>query len=364
LESLTLPPNTTIFLLGLAVGTGLLVFGMLFGYWFGKKAAPPQVDQAQFLSFVRNLSLWTSEFAGDVSKYQTQLDLISKQARGKNEAPREEVLGMLSQIMSANQQLQQRLDDTEKRLESQTIQISSYLTEARTDGLTGLLNRRAFDKATDDLFSAWTGKQQSFSLGLIDIDHFKQINDTHGHPAGDTVLKQVAQLIQSELRDTACVARYGGEEFGVLMLASVEGTSLELDRLREKMSKMEVQHDGNTQIMPEEKIGKLVRRADEALYAAKLGGRNRVYLHDGANCMLVTKGNGAGSLSEANGVDTKKTSEVESRVQNRLQQIVDEESRRKTNFLRMSREPVCELELWRQRHDRIEVKLRGSEVHW
>jgi diguanylate cyclase len=344
LESITLPPNTTIFLLGLAVGTGLLVFGMLLGFWFGKKAAPPQVDQTQFLSFVRNLSLWTSEFAGDVSKYQNQLDMIHKQARGKSEAPREEVLGMLSQIMSANQQLQQRLDDTEKRLESQTIQISSYLTEARTDGLTGLLNRRAFDKSTDELFVAWTGKQQSFSLGLIDIDHFKQINDTHGHPAGDAVLKHVAQLIQNELRDAACVARYGGEEFGVLMLASVEETSLALEQLRETLSKMEIMHDGKrilvtlsagaSQIMPEEKIGKLVRRADEALYAAKLGGRNRIYLHDGCNCVQVTQGASESVLEQVPGTDAKDKRELESRVQRRLQRIVEEECRHKANFSR------------------------------
>lgn len=332
-------------MLGLAVGTGLLVFGMLLGYWFGKKAAPPPVDHSQFLSFVRNLSLWTSEFAGDVSKYQNQLDSISRRAQGKGEAPREEVLKMLSQIMSANQELQQRLDDTEKRLESQTVQISSYLTEARTDGLTGLLNRRAFDKSTDELFAAWTGKKQLFSLGLIDIDHFKQINDTHGHPAGDAVLKQVAQLIQSEFRDAACVARYGGEEFAVLMLASVENTSLALDRLRDHMSKLEVMHEGKrisvslsagaSQILPEEKIGKLVRRADEALYAAKLGGRNRVYLHDGIRSVLVTKGTPLSVLPPAHGIDSKKVAELESRVQNRLQRIVDEESRRKSNFSRM-----------------------------
>ncbi len=339
-----MPPNTTVFLLGLAVGTGLLVFGMLLGFWFGKKAAPPPVDHSQFLSFVRNLSLWTSEFAGDVSKYQHQLDSISRQARGKGEAPREEVLGMLSQIMSANQELQQRLDDTEKRLETQTVQISSYLTEARTDGLTGLLNRRAFDKSTDELFAAWTGKKQLFSLGLIDIDHFKQINDTHGHPAGDAVLKQVSQLIQNELRESACVARYGGEEFGLLMIASVDSTSLALDRLRAKMSTMEVVHDGKrisvtlsagaSQILPEEKIGKLVRRADEALYAAKLGGRNRVYLHDGVNCVLVTNGAAVGMLPETNGADRKKISELDARVQNRLKRIVDEESRRNANFSR------------------------------
>ena len=340
-----MPPNTTIFLLGLAVGTGLLVFGMLLGFWFGKKSAPPPVDHSQFLSFVRNLSLWTSEFAGDVSKYQNQLDSISRQARVKGEAPREEVLSMLSKIMSANQELQQRLDDTEKRLESQTVQISSYLTEARTDGLTGLLNRRAFDKCTDELFASWMGKKQQFSLGLIDIDHFKQINDTHGHPAGDAVLKQVAQLIQTELRDAACVARYGGEEFGVLMLAPVDSTSFVLDGLREKMSKMEVMHEGKrivvtlsagaSQILPEEKIGKLVRRSDEALYAAKLGGRNRVYLHDGVNCVPVTKSESISVLSQPHGLDEKKINELESRVQSRLQRIVDEESRRKSNFSRL-----------------------------
>lgn len=339
-----MPPNTTIFLLGLAVGTGLLVFGMLLGYWLGKKASPPQVDQAQFLSFVRNLSLWTSEFAGDVTKYQNQLDSISKQARSKSEAPREEVLGMLSQIMSANQLLQQRLDDTEKRLESQTVQISSYLTEARTDGLTGLLNRRAFDKAMDELFVAWTGKKQQFSVGLIDIDHFKKINDTHGHPAGDAVLKQVSQLIQNEMRECVCVARYGGEEFGVLMLASGADNSLALDRLRETLSTMEVMHEGKrilvslsagaAQIMPEEKIGKLVRRADEALYAAKLGGRNRVYLHDGSTCVLVTEGTTNSPLANTSGTDSKELSALESRVQYRLQQIVDEESRRQGNLSR------------------------------
>lgn len=317
---------------------------MSLGYWFGKKSAPPPVDQSQFLSFVRNLSLWTSEFAGDVSKYQDQLDLISKQARSKGEAPREEVLSMLSQIMNANQQLQQRLDDTEKRLESQTIQISSYLTEARTDGLTGLLNRRAFDKATDELFAAWTAKKQRFSLGLIDIDHFKQINDTHGHPAGDAVLKHVARVIQDEMRDSFCVARYGGEEFAVLMLASAEDTSLALDRLREKLSKVEITHDGKqilvtlsagaSQIVPDEKIGKLVRKADEALYAAKVGGRNRVYLHDGQNCVLVTKCVAAAEVPELSGAEAEHVSDLATRVQQRLQRIVDEESRRKTNFSR------------------------------
>ncbi len=148
-------------------------------------------------------------------------------------------------------------------------------------------------------------------------------------------------MIQSELRESVCVARYGGEEFGVLMLASVEETSMVLDRLREKMSKLDISHEGKrimvtlsagaSQILPDEKIGKLVRRADEALYAAKLGGRNRVYLHDGGTCVLVTKCDTANSMVESRVADGKKTRDLELRIQNRLQRIVEEESRRKIN---------------------------------
>ena len=66
----------------------------------------------------------------------------------------------------------------------------------------------------------WQKQDRPFCIGLIDIDHFKQINDTYGHPAGDEVLKQVARLVQSELPDAICVARFGGEEFSLLTLAS------------------------------------------------------------------------------------------------------------------------------------------------
>ncbi len=343
-----LPANTLIFLLGLAVGTGLLGIGLLLGYWFGKKSAPDIVDRQQFLLFLRNLSTWTSEFAGDVSKYQTELDMLSRRVNtpkesGKSEPPREEVSGLLSQIMNANQQLQKRLDDAENRLESQTQQISNYLTEARTDGLTGLLNRRAFDKATDELFGSWTTKKQKFSLGLVDIDHFKQINDTYGHPAGDAVLKHVARVLQTELRDAVCVARYGGEEFAVLSLGSAEQTANALDMLRATVGKLEILHEdkkitvtlsgGAAEVLTDEKLGKLVRRTDDALYAAKLGGRNRVYLHDGVNSVLISKVAVCPANSLADAVAVVEKSSAEKRVQERLQRIVEDESRRHSNLM-------------------------------
>lgn len=342
-----MPASMPVFLLGLGLGTGLLAVGLLLGYWLGKRAVPGVdiVDRKQFLMFLRNLSHWTSEFAGDVSKYQSQLTNLSQQAHQEPGSSRTDIQKLISQIMNANRQLQERLDTAEQRLESQTNQIASYLTEARTDGLTGLANRRAFDQTLDDLFLKWQSKGQAFSLGLIDIDHFKKINDTYGHPAGDAVLKKVAETLQAELRDVVCVARYGGEEFAVLSLSSADVTASDLDSLRMAIQKIEVVHDekvirvslsaGAGQIAADDKIGKLVRRSDEALYAAKLGGRNRVYLHDGTMCRLVTKIAPNPPIPSAStpqnapiGTEMESKDQVQQRLQERLKRIVEEESRR------------------------------------
>ena len=336
-----MPPNTSIFLLGLAVGTGLLVIGVLLGFFLGRRAgvASQVVDRHQFLGFLQNLSHWTSEFAGDVSKYQTQLTSISQRVQGGSDTPREEILGLLTQIMQANQQLQHRLDSAEERLESQTHQIADYLTEARTDGLTGLTNRKAFDQTLDELYLQWQGKQQAFVLSLIDIDHFKKINDTHGHPAGDAVLKKVAETMRSEFRDAVCVARYGGEEFAIITLMPLENAADCLDRLRSTIARTEFRHEdtvipvtlsgGVAQIAGDDKIGKVVRRSDEALYAAKLGGRNRIYLHDGSLCRLVTKVAPATARDlRVDAVPSLAEKDSTSRIQERLKRIVEEESKK------------------------------------
>ena len=105
--------------------------------------------------------------------------------------------------------------------------------------------------------------------------------------------------MRSEFRDAVCVARYGGEEFAIITLMPLENAADCLDRLRSTIARTEFRHEdtvipvtlsgGVAQIAGDDKIGKVVRRSDEALYAAKLGGRNRIYLHDGSLCRLVTK---------------------------------------------------------------------------
>ena len=295
-------PSTPVFLMGLGIGTGLLVLGIILGAWIGRRPTPNApnggMDPQQFLLFMHNLSRWTSDVSVDVSKYQTQLNSLSRQVEGEaSSASKTEVQALLSQIMNANQQLQSRLESAEVRLESQTKEIASYLTEARTDGLTGLANRRAFDQQLDEQFRSFAQSRRPFSLAMIDIDHFKKINDTYGHPAGDAVLREMSNRLKLHLTDPIQIARYGGEEFAIVLDLPLDKASLEIDRLRTAIAATSIEAEGKklqvtiscgvAEVLQDERIGKLVRRSDEALYSAKLGGRNRVYKHDGKLCLLV-----------------------------------------------------------------------------
>jgi diguanylate cyclase (GGDEF)-like protein len=128
----------------------------------------------------------------------------------------------------------------------------------------------------------------------MDIDFFKKINDTHGHPAGDAVLREVAAQLRMFSEKGIEIARYGGEEFAALLDLTLEQSAKLVDQLRATIQGLVIEADGVkipvtislgvSIILPDERIGKLVRRADESLYAAKSGGRNRVYYHDGKLC--------------------------------------------------------------------------------
>jgi diguanylate cyclase (GGDEF)-like protein len=160
----------------------------------------------------------------------------------------------------------------------QTIQhqATRLAALARTDGLTGLPNRRSWDmELTRALASARTDGQ-SLCLGLLDLDHFKDFNDTYGHPAGDALLQQAAAAWRPAVPSGTVLARYGGEEFAVLLrehtlqeaYAVLEAVR-RLTPLQQTFSAGLVSWDGN------EQPAALVARADEHLYAAKRAGRGR-----------------------------------------------------------------------------------------
>ena len=156
---------------------------------------------------------------------------------------------------------------------------------AATDGLTGLANRRTFDAALQREISRGARTGSPVSLAMVDIDRFKPLNDTHGHQAGDDVLREVAQALKQRCRDMDVPARYGGEEFAVILPDTDATSAFEVaERLRQ------VVETANTSLPVTVSIGvatssagsrgaeDLIAAADTALYASKRAGRNRVSL--------------------------------------------------------------------------------------
>lgn len=179
------------------------------------------------------------------------------------------------------------LKELNKRLEALSI----------TDGLTGLYNHRHFYIKIEEEMKRAERYGHPLSLIIADIDHFKHYNDTHGHPAGDSVLKGVASCIKGNEREQDMVARYGGEEFTVILPETGKDAALMVaERIRECISghpfpHKETQPGGNLTIslgvatfpVDSKDVKGLVDKADEALYRAKKGGRNRV---EGAKQLL------------------------------------------------------------------------------
>ncbi len=201
----------------------------------------------------------------------------------------------LEKLTSGHRDLADKLDNAHQFLqavESDSRQLSDELTRVRllslTDELTGLPNRRAFLRRLEDEVARVQRYGFPLSLALIDLDKFKAINDRHGHPAGDEVLRVYANNILSIFRHHDLVARYGGEEFAVLLPnTDAEGAERALAKVRNRARESIWQCDSDTQPVPTfsaglalykpgETSGSLIERADKALYRAKHLGRDRV----------------------------------------------------------------------------------------
>lgn len=336
-------------LMGLLFGTTLLALGIAMGFWMAKRGVAGELSQAaritseqeNMLALMRNMASWTNDFAGDFTRYQSQMESLSRVAADKKTVgTKEEVQKLLDQIVNANEALQSRLNSAEQKLENQTKQLAGYLTEARTDGLTGLANRKAFDQMLDECFNKWQQSKTTFSLAMIDVDHFKKVNDTYGHPAGDSVLKEMATRILEVKHDSLLIARYGGEEFAVLFNGPEDEAAKIMEGLRQSVVAKPFEADGVSipitmscgvsKILTDERVGKLVRRADEALYSAKMGGRNRVFVHNGILCTgmgaSTTPPIAAGSIAKPD--ESHPSNQLEERIRARLGSIVAEEMRR------------------------------------
>jgi len=172
------------------------------------------------------------------------------------------------------------------------LRMATLVEESRwmatTDSLTGLSNRRAFVEWATREVARCARYHDSFCVALLDVDHFKQVNDRHGHAAGDAVLAALSRLMGSLVRSCDVVARWGGEEFVVALPSTkLDGASLVADRIRAALEALPITDPsgqilnvtaslGVAELEAGETLDQVVDRADRAMYAAKSAGRNRV----------------------------------------------------------------------------------------
>lgn len=242
-----------------------------------------QKDQHGPCTFCTNKKLLKKDgAAGDVHVWEFQNTINKRWYQCRDQA--------ITWIDGRTVRMEIATDITTLKNSEQKLLAAKMLAEERAsqDELTNLYNRRAFFEQGKQLFRQAKRYQQLISVMMIDIDHFKNINDNHGHTVGDSVLKTIAGLLQKSIREVDILARIGGEEFAVILpQTGVEEASKLAERIRQCIEAAVIQHDalqihvtasiGIAACMVEgDDLDRMLTKADDALYIAKKKGRNQV----------------------------------------------------------------------------------------
>ncbi|MFW6169785.1 MAG: GGDEF domain-containing protein, partial [Planctomycetota bacterium] len=273
--------------------------GLCAGWWLHSRLPDQRSfvgmnDEGLIRELLASLHGLSTRMAVDVNEHTTEMDAVDRelkqvQGHGAETAVVNELVGRL---LSANQSVQTKLTETEGKLDELSHKMEHHASEARIDMLTGLANRRAFQEQLHRSLSRFYEAEEPFALVMIDIDRFKQVNDVHGHPFGDEVLRHVGEILLDQCRGCDLVSRYGGEEFAIIMPATRLGEAREMaEELRETVATTGFTCSdislnltvsvGAAEILPNEDVSGVMNRVDQAMYAAKHAGRNRSYWHDG-----------------------------------------------------------------------------------
>lgn len=241
--------------------------------------------------------------ASDVGAHNSFVEGITEQLaalKGADQGNSAVVMDAVAKMLEANKKLANRLEDAEQKIQNQAQEIRLQQSEARTDALTQLANRRAFDACLEENVERFQQSAQPFSMLLMDVDHFKQFNDVHGHLAGDEVLRCVGQTLARVVKAGDLACRYGGEEFAVIMSNTKcsEG-QVAAERVRQAIEAMQVSFGGQvlrvtasiglSSSYDQDDSARVVRRADDAVYASKKAGRNCCHWHNGSLHMPIEK---------------------------------------------------------------------------
>jgi len=256
--------------------------------------------EAELTEMIDILRHAAKHVAGDSAEFNARMRATSNRFQGL--AQLDDIRELKRNLTQEASALQKTIEAKQKRdkqalsaLTEQVEALQANLVEAEEqaslDALTKIPNRRTFDRSLTIAAQKARASKVRISLALLDVDHFKRINDTHGHPIGDRVLLCAAQLLSGAVRHTDVVARYGGEEFAVILvdadLAAAEARfRVVLEQIADRTFEYHVEGEarsvrftmscGVAQLSGGETEQDLLQRADRALYDAKHGGRNRV----------------------------------------------------------------------------------------
>jgi diguanylate cyclase len=200
------------------------------------------------------------------------------------------LLASTTSVRHSTEALRSELTATRDEMQALRDQMGTLQNEAVTDPLTGLRNRRGFDRSLEELCANTPDALSSSAVMIADIDHFKRVNDSYGHLFGDQVIRTAAQALKSVLKGRDIVARFGGEEFIILLPSTPESGAFALaEQLRATFAKGRIRRANSDEFIdkvtisigvavpaPGETIEQAIERADKALYQAKQEGRNCV----------------------------------------------------------------------------------------
>lgn len=263
------------------------------------RPAAPQVNPEEVYGLLRRLGELAAATNHEVIQHSSRMQAVSNELSSAVDSDEKTLRSVLmatsERLLRANEQLLGQLTSTKAKLKEHEQQIEVYMAEARTDGLVGIANRRAFDEELARHHAASQRQGVPLSVILVDLDHFKKVNDQYGHQAGDEVLQGVGRVLADNLRQMDFAARYGGEEFAVILPGTrLNEAKAAVERFRAAIAAAEVVFMG-TQIkvtasfgLAELRSGEtaacLLQHADLAVYAAKENGRNRGYFYNGTSC--------------------------------------------------------------------------------